>query len=102
VPRPQDTQNEVNTYILWQDTSGSIQVSWQDDESGWKGPATFAALDGADNGTAITCLTPSAWPASQLQATWDMSRCYFQTNGSLREVLYNGSNWIEIGNVPLS
>ena len=102
MPRPQDMQNKMNTYILWQDTSGNIQVSWQDDDSGWKGPVKFDALAGADNGTAITCLTTSAWPASQLQAKWDMSRCYFQINGAIREVLFNGSDWIEKGNVPLA
>jgi hypothetical protein len=55
-----------------------------------------------DSGTSITCLTPSAWPASILQAKWDISRCYFQANGMLRDVWYNGSDWIIAGNVPIS
>jgi hypothetical protein len=92
----------MNTYVLWQEESGVIQVSWQDDDSGWKGPSTFPALSGANNGTAIACVTPNAWPLSNLQAQYDMSCCYFQAGGLLKEVWYNGSDWSIIGNVPTS
>jgi hypothetical protein len=102
VPRYSNVSYIMNTYILWQDPSGIIQVSWQDDDSGWKGPSAFPALSGADNGTEIACLTPNAWPLSNLQAKYDMSRCYFQASGLLKEVLYNGSDWTVIGNVPTS
>lgn len=101
VPRASSPQNKVDFYILWQDASGALQVSWKDDESGWKGPLTFPALAGADMGTDIACLNPTAWPASNLQPRWDMSRCYFQVNGQLREVHFNGLNWVIVGNVPV-
>jgi hypothetical protein len=102
VPRNSNISYIMNTYVLWQDISGTMQVSWQDDDSGWKGPSSFPALSGADNGTAIACLTPNAWPLSNLKAQYDMSRCYFQASGLLKEVLYNGSDWMIIGNVPTS
>jgi hypothetical protein len=101
VPRPEDTNNNLNTYVLWQDTSGDIQVSWQDDGSGWKGPSTYPALKGADNGTSITCLTQSAGLPLVLTGGYDMSRCYFQVGRALREIYYNGSDWSIIGNVPM-
>jgi hypothetical protein len=102
VPRPGTTSGDINIYVLWQDASGKIQMSWQDDSSGWKGPSTSDAFNGADNGTSIACLTPTAWPPSGFQAKWDMSRCYFQVSRVLREVNFNGSAWIIIGEVPLS
>jgi hypothetical protein len=101
VPRPQDTNHNLNTYVLWQDSSSDIQVNWQDDNSGWKGPSTSPALKGADNGTSITCLTPSAWSPFLLQQNWDMCRCYFQVGRALREVSFNGTDWAIIGNVPI-
>ena len=101
VPRPQNPQSELNTYVLWQDPSGAIQVNWQDDETGWKGPRTYPALGGADNGTSIACLTPNMWPITNLQPLWDMSRCYFQAGGFLKEVYFNGWDWVALGNVPM-
>lgn len=56
------------------------------------------ALSGADNGTSISCLTPTAWPISNLQS-WNVPRCYFQAGGSLKEVLFNGSSWVAFGNL---
>jgi hypothetical protein len=100
VRRPQDTNNNMDVYVLWQDASSSIQMMWLDDESGWKGPSTYTSLNGSDSGTSIACLTPSAWPTSMLEAKWDMSRCYFQAGGMLREVLFNGTDWISVGIVP--
>jgi hypothetical protein len=85
---------------MWQDNNGNMQMNWQDDGGDWKGPSTFPALNGSDSGTNIACLTPTAYPATQLTATWDMSRCYFQAGGSLKEVLFDGQNWSVVGIVP--
>ncbi|OCL05167.1 hypothetical protein AOQ84DRAFT_441627 [Glonium stellatum] len=93
---------DLNQYILYQDTTSTIQVVWQDDSSGWKGPSTFAAFKGADNGTAITCLTPRSWFNIPIDVSQDMTRCYFQASGALREVINNGTGWNIIGNVPIS
>ena len=94
--------SDLNQYILYQDTTSAIQVVWQDDASGWKGPSTFTAFKGADNGTSITCLTPSSWFNLPLEVSQDMTRCYFQAGGVLREVLNNGTDWNIVGNVPIS
>jgi len=83
----------MNTYIIWQDTSGAIQVGWRDDDSGWKGPKAYSAFAGADNGTSIACITPTAWPVSNLQERVDLARCYFQASGVLKEVLFDGASW---------
>jgi hypothetical protein len=101
VPRPLDTSGKINTYVLWQEASGNVQMTWEDDGSGWKGPSTPDAFRGADNGTSIACLTPSAWPPSGLEPKWDLARCYFQSNGVLREVQFDGSAWRVVGDVPL-
>ncbi|KAF2669635.1 hypothetical protein BT63DRAFT_373088 [Microthyrium microscopicum] len=102
VPRAGDSAKRTNLYVLWQDASGNIQYNWQDDNSGWKGPATSDALKGADLGTSIACLTPTIWPVTDLQPKFDLSRCYYQVGGSLREVQFDGSNWNVLGFVPLT
>ncbi|KAK6070677.1 hypothetical protein SCUP515_08286 [Seiridium cupressi] len=104
VARPNDTKNQTNTYLLYQDNSGTIQVVWQDDTSGWKGPSTYDAFDNADNGTDITCLTAAAWDASghEVTSNQNMNRCYFQAGNKVREVYYDGSNWNDEGYLPIT
>ncbi|KAK9420617.1 hypothetical protein SUNI508_06357 [Seiridium unicorne] len=104
VARPNDTKNQTNTYLLYQDNSGTIQVVWQDDTSGWKGPSTYDAFDNADNGTDITCLTAAAWDASghEVTSNQNMNRCYFQVGNKVREVYYDGSNWNDEGYLPIT
>ncbi len=92
----------MDVYVLSQKASGDIQVSWQTDGTGWQGPQTYPALAGADKDTNIACLTPSAYPSTNLQAKFDMSRCYFQVGGQIREVMFTGSDWVIVGNIPLS
>ncbi|KAK6863522.1 hypothetical protein PG995_000050 [Apiospora arundinis] len=98
-------QNLVNTYILYVGPKGAINMLWQDDNSGWQGPRTFPeAFDGADAGTDITCLTPASWDATnvRIQSSYDMSRCYFQAGGGrVREVQFDGSNWKNLGYLPI-
>ncbi|KAF2468753.1 uncharacterized protein BDR25DRAFT_52625 [Lindgomyces ingoldianus] len=93
---------ELDTYILWQDTSATIQMQWRDDSSGWKGPKTFDAFRGADNGTAIACITMETFN-EPLPKGMDIPRCYFQSGGNLREVELNGNRdgWSVLGYVPL-
>ncbi|KAH6653345.1 hypothetical protein BKA67DRAFT_569236 [Truncatella angustata] len=104
VARPNDSNNQTNTYLLYQDDSGTVQVVWQDDTSGWKGPSTYSAFDNADNGTDITCLTPAAWDGAGVEITsnQNMNRCYFQVNNKVREVYYDGSNWNDQGYLPIT
>jgi len=100
VARPSSDNIALNTYILYQDSVGTINVVWNDDTSSWKGPATFPAFDNADNGTSIACLTqPSFFTDTPLQSNTPISRCYFQANGTLREVRLDGSDWEIVGDV---
>ncbi len=101
VPRGSSSTSPMDTYVLSQQASGDIQASWQTDETGWQGPKVYPALAGADKNTNIACLTPNAWPLSNLQAQFDMSRCYFQVGGQVREVLYNGTDWVNLCNIPI-
>jgi len=87
VPRSGNTGGDMNVYVLWQNASGQIQMVWQDDTSGTG---------------SIACLTPSAWPPSELQANYDLSRCYFQSNGTIKETKFDGSAWNVVGDVPQS
>ncbi|KAK8084125.1 hypothetical protein PG996_002906 [Apiospora saccharicola] len=100
-------QNFVNTYILYVGSQGRINMLWQDDEnSGWKGPSQYPkAFGGADEGTDIACLTPATWKAAnvdELTGAYDMSRCYFQAGGGrVREVRFDGSEWRNLGYLPI-
>lgn len=96
---------DVNTYILYQAENGTnIQMVWQDDETGdWKGPRTFPALDGADKGTDITCVTQAAVNGRNvwLKTISSINRCYFQSQGAVKEVMYDGKDWQNLGFVPI-
>ncbi|KAK8087599.1 hypothetical protein PG997_002560 [Apiospora hydei] len=99
--------NFVNTYILYVGSDGAVNMIWQDDngDGGWKGPQTYPeAFGGADRGTDVTCLTPATWDPTdvRLEAAYDMSRCYFQADGGrVREVRYDGSTWLRLGDLPI-
>lgn len=95
--------NLVNTYSLYQDEDGVLQVIWQDDESGWKGPQTYDALAGADTGTNIACVTQAAWDQNKvtISTATDMNRCYFQSGGKVKEVWFDGKNWNDLGFLPI-
>ena len=95
------TQPDLDTYVLYQEIDGSIQVTWQDDKTGWKGPISPSAFQGADNRTSIACLTPMAWPGSPLpKGALQTCRCYFQSSGSIKEVWYDGTAFNLVGDVP--
>ncbi|KAH8196427.1 hypothetical protein TruAng_009414 [Truncatella angustata] len=99
------TPEDLNTYILYQDDDGVIQVVWQDGDDGWRGPETYDALDGAEVGTDIKCLTQGSWDAVSVQVGrgQDMNRCFFQEKGTrrLKEVWFDGNEWRDQGFVPL-
>lgn len=90
---------DSNVYVLWQDTTGDIQVS--DSNSGWTGSTTYDALKNADNGTSITCLTPVTWYNVSMGTGPSLGRCYFQVNNAVREVEVEGGQWKVLGDVPI-
>lgn len=98
------TSDDINTYILYQDENGVIQVVWQDGKT-WNGPQTYDALSNAAMGTDIECLTQGAWNDANVAITkeQDMNRCFFQEKGSgrLKEVWFDGTDWKDQGYVPL-
>ncbi|PVH94976.1 hypothetical protein DM02DRAFT_171888 [Periconia macrospinosa] len=101
--RPTDAQNpNLNLYLLWQDSNNVIQLSYTDDTNVWKGPNTDPAFAGANNNTALSCLSGTTFPGFPQQRTTVLARCYFQTGMALREVTFNGNMWNITGVVPLN
>jgi hypothetical protein len=96
---PSDSQ--LDTYLLWQDSNNTIQMSWSDTDAGWEGPIAHPAFAGANNKTALACLTGLTFPDFPLPAGPELSRCYFQAGGLLREVSFDGTSWDVIGDVPI-
>lgn len=94
---------DINTYIVYQDEAGALQMVWQNSASDWQGPKTFDAFQGADRGTDIACVTAAAWDGSNIHITsaTDVSRCYFQVKGQVREAHWNGTNWESLGFLPI-
>ncbi|KAL7932961.1 hypothetical protein V8C35DRAFT_66923 [Trichoderma chlorosporum] len=102
VPRDSDpTDGAMNTYILWQDSTGALQMTWEDDDTGWRTSTTPTSLGSPDKGTSISCLTPTLWAVASLPSNYGMARCYYLVDGNIREVQYDGSNWSVIGNIQL-
>ncbi|KAL6872827.1 hypothetical protein J3F83DRAFT_731110 [Trichoderma novae-zelandiae] len=102
VPRDSDSPSgPMSTYILWQDGTGALQMTWEDDSTGWRTSSTPTSLGSPDNGTDISCLTPTIWSLTSLLSDYGMARCYYLVEGHIREVQYDGSNWSVIGNVQV-
>lgn len=67
------------------------------------------AMSIADNGTDIACLTmpmsQSDYGGKELgleEASTHANRCYFQRGGYLREFALSGTDWIELGTIPMN
>ncbi|UKZ59501.1 uncharacterized protein TrAtP1_000803 [Trichoderma atroviride] len=99
IPRSTASNSAMNNYILWQNATGAIQMTWEDDNTGWRTSSTPASLGIPDKGTGISCLTPTLWAVGSLQPGYSMARCYYLVEGRIREIQYDGSNWSVVGNV---
>ncbi|ETS83831.1 hypothetical protein PFICI_05707 [Pestalotiopsis fici W106-1] len=91
----------VSTYLLYQDDNGTIQVLLPGGK-GWDRPKSFDAFNGADRGTSIACLTMGAYSQNNetnvpVSYNTDTSRCYFQSEGLLKEAWYDGAEWRDCG-----
>ncbi|KAI1388184.1 uncharacterized protein F4822DRAFT_443340 [Hypoxylon trugodes] len=92
--------DDIIAYVVYQSATNDIELLINDGST-WN--SSTVALGGADAGTDIACLTESLWGGDNvLSSRYDMSRCYFLSSGQIREVLYNGTGWEELGNIPLS
>ncbi|KAI1407324.1 hypothetical protein F5Y13DRAFT_206468 [Hypoxylon sp. FL1857] len=100
VAKENDSGNATIVYVVYQNANNDIELLIYDDAA-WK--SSPAMLKGADASTDITCLTEAIWDdVNVLSNQHDMSRCYFLSGGEIREVLYNGTGWEELGNIPLN
>ncbi|KAL7798574.1 hypothetical protein V8C37DRAFT_368331 [Trichoderma ceciliae] len=102
VPRTSNqTDTAMNNYIIWQNVTGALQMTWVDDDTGWRTSSMPASLGSPDSGTDIACLTPTIWSATPLQPEYGIARCYYLVDRQIREVQYDGSSWSVVGNVQL-
>ena len=79
---------------------------WTDDSETWK-TSSPAALTKADMGTDITCLTPASSNNTYGAALYvapqsKLTRCYFQRGGWVVEVQQKGTDWTEMGVLPIN
>lgn len=104
---PDSSQGRVNTYVLYQEISSRISMVYLENGSNWV-MSQPEAMSIADNGTDIACLT---MPISQKggdenqldleEASSRANRCYFQRGGYLREFALSGTDWTELGTIPM-
>ncbi|XXG97958.1 hypothetical protein Hte_004274 [Hypoxylon texense] len=100
VAKENDANNGTNVYVLYQNEDDDLEF-WAYDDGTWK--ESSAAIKGADAGTEITCVTEAVWEnANIISSQYDMSRCYFLSGGQIQEVSFNGTDWEELGIIPLS
>ena len=89
--------SSLKTYTLYQDSDAKIQMMWRnDDSSGWRGPKTFPAFEGADNGTSLGCVTMFSygeWPMEK----WSVPRCFFTAGGNITQAKMVGEDWEVVG-----
>ncbi|TLD18098.1 hypothetical protein PspLS_10369 [Pyricularia sp. CBS 133598] len=109
--RPDDNPL-VTTKLLYRDTDNRIQILTQrggtgelDDTDRWEGPETDPVFDKMDSDSQLECLTNSI--AKYGGVTRDvaesdlMSRCFFQEEGKLKQVHWDGRAWKSVGFVPM-
>ncbi|KAL7935643.1 hypothetical protein V8C35DRAFT_297863 [Trichoderma chlorosporum] len=101
IPKNTLQDSLMNTYILWRNDTGPIQMTKNDDNNGWQTSSTPDALGIPDEGTDIACLTATNYVVAPVQSKYDMARCYYMVDGKVREVKYDGSTWSVVGYVPL-
>lgn len=101
---------KVNTYLLYQDSDGSIKYLAQlnDGQTSLSGPGqTDAVFATAANPTQLACLTAATSSAAGVNVPLlprnDMNRCYFQVKdtGAIREVMHDGTKWVDMGLLPM-
>ncbi|KAK0652631.1 hypothetical protein B0T16DRAFT_406536 [Cercophora newfieldiana] len=105
VARPADTQQRVDTYVLYLDSASNINMLYTDSSSGTSTTAIWkttqpVALRGVDSTTNIACLTMAtsardeAGNAVMLEAASDDTKCFLQKGGALMEARLNGLDWV--------
>ena len=101
VARPADTQQRVDTYVLYLDSASNINMLYTDSSSGsatWK-TSQPAALRSVDSNSNIACLTMATSPRDEagnsvsLEAASDDTKCFFQKGGALMEARLSGLDW---------
>lgn len=105
--RPDSSEGLVNTYVLYQEPSSRISMVYLDNKSQWL-ITHPEALSNADNGTSIACVTMPMTlrdaDGNDLRlelASNHTNRCYFQRAGHVIEVAMTGTDWTELGTVPI-
>lgn len=100
--RPGDINGALNSHLIYQADNGTIFWGSDTDESGWSAPKKDAVFGGADNPTSLACVTAAAStvPDVLLTSDTDLNRCYFQQQGQLVEVSFDGFEWTGPKKIP--
>ncbi|CAP65876.1 uncharacterized protein PODANS_5_10835 [Podospora anserina S mat+] len=100
-----DDEGPVNIYLIIKSyTSGTFSVWFTENSSYWmeESPAVFQNVDeDSDIACSSLAVTNSDWEEQEVPLAPDNVRCYFQRNGTVVEVSFEGSGWTEIGVVPI-
>jgi hypothetical protein len=92
----------LKTYTLYQDSDAKIQMMWRNDtSSGWNGPKTFSAFEGADNGTSLACVTMFSFLERSMEK-WSVPRCFFTVGGNITQVKMMDEDWEVVGIVGVN
>jgi hypothetical protein len=87
----------LKTYTLYQDSDAKIQMMWRNDTSSvWRGPKTFPAFEGADNGTSLGCMTMFSYLGLSMEK-WNVPRCFFVAGGNITQVKMVDEDWEVVG-----
>ncbi|KAM0260403.1 hypothetical protein ACHAQJ_002805 [Trichoderma viride] len=86
IPKTTLQDSLMNTYILWRNDTGAIQMTKNDDNNGWQTSLTPDVLGSPDEGTDIACLTATNYVVTPVQSKYDMARCYYMVDGKVKEV----------------
>jgi hypothetical protein len=97
----------LDYFVLYQDAQGKVNMIQRLDgpTPAWEAPRQIAAFDVADKGTGLACLTPNTnsqggLDNDEIRLGSNMTRCYFQVNKAIREVLFKDNDFVEVGTVP--
>lgn len=97
------SNQELDSYLIYQAKDGKIMYGTNTNSSGWIGPSSDAVFDGADHPTSLACVTAGTDDDGiPLTSETDLNRCFFQRNGGLAEVTFDGSKWASSGTIPLA
>ncbi|CAP71642.1 uncharacterized protein PODANS_6_150 [Podospora anserina S mat+] len=105
VPRgSNDNDSLVDIYLVIKSYTGKFAVWFSENSSSWREefPAVFQEVDeDSDIACSTLAVTNMDWEGKEVPLERGEVRCYFQRNGIVVEVAFEGLIWTEVGVVPI-